>query len=150
MRPQKGFGTLLPGESADVTVRWTPRYTGTQEDVVCCRTLLVNHTYPIPFVGKCFKSPLSFNQNLLLLPATAWHNTTTASVEVTNASKLPQTFEFAAPPGSHLTVSPLVTTLPPGGVQRVQVSVQHATAPHSPPPTFLHPARTKGVHLVLN
>jgi hypothetical protein len=136
VRPQKGFGTLLPGESTDVTVRWTPRYTGEQEDVVCCRTLLVNHTYPIPFVGKCFKSPLSFNQNLLLLPATAWHNTTTASVEVTNASKLAQTFEFAAPLGSHVTISPLVTTLPPGGVQRVQVSACRMQPCHSLRPTF--------------
>lgn len=42
MRPQKGFGTLLPGETTDVMVRWTPRYTGAQEDVVCCRTLLVH------------------------------------------------------------------------------------------------------------
>ena len=42
----------------------------------------MNHTYPLQFIGKCFKSPLSLNHNLLLLPATSWHSTSTVSVEV--------------------------------------------------------------------
>ena len=43
-----------------------------------------------------------------------------APSQVTNTSKLVHTFEFVPPPGSFLTVSPLVTTLAPGSVQRVQ------------------------------
>eukprot|EP00959_Pyramimonas_sp_CCMP1952_P101126 2115479-Pyramimonas_sp.AAC.1 len=84
------------------------------------RTLLVNKTYTVPYAAACYASPLSFSNNLVTLPATAWHATSTHSVEVKNVSKHAQMFEFAPPPGSHLTISPLVTTLAPGGVTRVQ------------------------------
>ncbi|KAK3273031.1 hypothetical protein CYMTET_18711, partial [Cymbomonas tetramitiformis] len=87
VRPAHGFGTLLPGESVELTVIWSPSIVGPASFNLTCRTLLMNRTYTIPCTAFGFSPPLTFSSNLIELPATPIHDTSNASFVVSNTSK---------------------------------------------------------------
>eukprot|EP00854_Cymbomonas_tetramitiformis_P017445 gene17445-20768_t len=91
VRPAHGFGTLLPGESVELTVIWSPSIVGPASFNLTCRTLLMNRTYTIPCTAFGFSPPLTFSSNLIELPATPIHDTSNASFVVSNTSKVDYT-----------------------------------------------------------
>jgi hypothetical protein len=55
VEPQKGFGTLLPNETAALTIRWSPSFVGPVDAHLTVRTLLVDKTYTVPY--KAVRGP---------------------------------------------------------------------------------------------
>ena len=82
----------------------------------------------------------------LQLPATAIHDTATASVILRNTTPDPQTFEFSIPQGSDMTLSPHVDTIQGGGSLRVMLRYcpQPSTAPAVPVDSDLQSAEPSG------
>ena len=65
------------------------------------------------------------------LPATAIHDISTANMTLQNTTAVPQTFEFGMPPGSDLTLSPHVGTVPGG--QSLCVLLRYHPQPNTAP-----------------
>ena len=74
---------------------------------------------------------------LLQLPATALHDVSTTSITLRNTTAEPQTFEFTIPPGSDLTLSPHVATIPAEG--SLCVALRYSPRPDATPDISLQP-----------
>lgn len=122
VRPGDGFGSLLPGESVQRLVVFTPHAATLYSfHLLCTSSLSPAEPFKVRCVGMGALSPLVFSANRLELPATPLRSSSTATLILKNVSTAPQTFEFAPPLRSDLRISPSVDVIQPGKAATIRV-----------------------------
>ena len=132
VQPGDGLGTILPGETIEREVHFSPSAATQFNATLTCRTSL-NRTYTLKCLGQGVLSGLTMSHSKLSLPPTAEGDLASGDITLINTSAAPQTFEFAPPVGSGLKLAPAVGTIPPDGSMRVLVEF---TAPVNPDPHY--------------
>ncbi|DBA95272.1 TPA: Cilia- and flagella-associated protein 74 [Trebouxia sp. C0006] len=143
--PGDGYGMLLPLETISLTFSFMPSLTGPYNFQLECQTPL-NTKFNLPCTAMARLPAITLSHNHIQLPATAIHDTATASVILRNTTPDPQTFEFSIPQGSDMTLSPHVDTIQGGGSLRVMLRYcpQPSTAPAVPADSDLQSAEPSG------
>ena len=132
VQPGDGLGTILPGETLERQVRFSPGAATHFAQVLTCRTSL-NQTYRLKCTGQGVLPHVNFSHSKLALPPTAEGDTSEGDVTLHNPTSVAQSFELRAPEGSRLKLSPAVGSLAPGQSLRLLVEF---TAPVNPDPTY--------------
>lgn len=127
VQPNDGFGTLLPMESLNLDVIFTPRKPKQLKAQLTCLTDS-NRRFELPCIGRGISPSLILSENCLDFAPITLHCTCTARVSVTNPklSRLssaairgesppqgPKMFEFHPPEGCPVTMYPLTGTVEP-------------------------------------
>ena len=121
VQPNDGFGTLLPGQSSQLVVSYTPDISGTHKFPLDLRTLLGRHMQ-IPCRAVVTSLPVVIDRNRITMPCTEVGRSSVTSVELRNQSPSSAfTFQFAVPTSSRVKVSPNVGKLAPGAIARLEV-----------------------------
>jgi hypothetical protein len=119
---QDGFGTLLPCETIERNLLFSP-VSATDHDFSLTFSTYMNRTFNIQCHGVGVKPPLSFSTTNLLFACTTFGEKVEKSVFVKNTSKHEQIYEFGTPKIelAGLTISPKCMVLSPGATVRVEV-----------------------------
>ena len=119
---QDGFGTLLPFETIERDIVFSPTGATVHNFALTFSTYL-NRTFKIQCHGRGVKPPLSFSHTLLKLACTPKEERVEESIFVKNTTRHSQTFEFGAPALelSGLQISPTCAVLAPGHSTRVEI-----------------------------
>ena len=133
VQPGDGLGTILPGETLEREVFFSPEASTLHALTLTCRTSL-NQSYHLKVVGQGVLPHLTLSHTQLALPPTPEGDTSEGDVSLTNHTSIPQSFELRPPANSGLFVSPTVGTLAPGESRRVLLQF---TAPVNPDPQYL-------------
>ncbi|XP_071146387.1 cilia- and flagella-associated protein 74-like isoform X1 [Mytilus edulis] len=140
VQPDDGFGTLLPLESIDLDVIFSPKKAREYKFELNCKSI-INREFKIQCEGVGVHPPLDLSHQVIHFAATALYDVSTATVHVNNSHIStnefthpvprigkgeivpvgPTSFEFKIPEGAPLTISPSVGTIEPGKKCRVQV-----------------------------
>ncbi|CAG2192853.1 unnamed protein product [Mytilus edulis] len=140
VQPDDGFGTLLPLESIDLDVIFSPKKARDYKFELNCKSI-INREFKIQCEGVGVHPPLDLSHQVIHFAATALYDVSTATVHVNNSHIStnefthpvprigkgeivpvgPTSFEFKIPEGAPLTISPSVGTIEPGKKCRVQV-----------------------------
>ncbi|RLO06871.1 hypothetical protein DYB28_000791, partial [Aphanomyces astaci] len=112
VEPNDGFGTLLPLETAAVTVFYSPLSATEFKSSLTCATTL-NRTYDIPCTGHGISPALRFSETVITMGAVPVGQFVVHSVVCTNMSATSQKMEIALPPEATnvLHIRPLVATV---------------------------------------
>lgn len=122
VKPGDGFGSLLPGESVQRSVTFTPHAATLYSfPLPCTSSLAPAQPFKVPCVGMGALSPLLFSANRLELPATPLGSVSTATLLLKNVSSVPQSFEFALPDRHDLLISPSIDVIQPGKAATILV-----------------------------
>ena len=132
VQPGDGLGTILPGESIERLVHFSPESSTLHTLSLTCRTSL-NQSYTLKVLGQGISPLVTLSHTRLALPPTPEGDTTACDVTLTNESRTNQSFEMKPPEGSCLKISPAVGTLRPEESLRVLIEF---TAPVNPDPTY--------------
>ncbi|XP_041377895.1 cilia- and flagella-associated protein 74-like isoform X2 [Gigantopelta aegis] len=140
VQPNDGFGTLLPLETIDLDVIFSPKKAREYKFELCCKSL-INRDFKIPCKGIGVHPPLELSHQVIHFAATPMYDVSTVSLHVINshtssnefthpvprigkgeiASVGPTSFQFVIPEDCPLTVSPTVGTVLPGQKSRIQI-----------------------------
>mmetsp|Transcript_13263 Transcript_13263/g.44213 ORF Transcript_13263/g.44213 Transcript_13263/m.44213 type:complete len:1380 (-) Transcript_13263:173-4312(-) len=121
VQPGDGLGTILPGETLQRSVLFSPSADTRFSLSLECRTSH-NRKYSFRCVGRGVKPPLRLSTSLLRLPATAEGDTASVELSLANDSSQPHDYELRPPADSGLAVAPQIGTLAAGASVRVVVS----------------------------
>ncbi|GAX76218.1 hypothetical protein CEUSTIGMA_g3662.t1 [Chlamydomonas eustigma] len=132
IKPNDGFGYILPGETILRTVSFQPPIPGPQQLTITARTL-AGRSFSLPCSAFGVQPDISLSHNRLAFPATPVNDMTMVSVILTNNTDRSKAFEFYVPPGSDLSFIPNVGEIPPKSNLRVQVEFA-PTPDHVPEP----------------
>ncbi|XP_076472381.1 cilia- and flagella-associated protein 74-like isoform X2 [Babylonia areolata] len=141
VQPNDGFGTLLPLETLELDVVFSPQKAFDYKFDLVCRSL-INRDFKISCVGVGVLPPLQLSHQVVHFAATSLYDVSTAVLHVVNhhtssnefTHPVPRigtkgeicpveatSFEFVVPEGVPLTVSPAVGTIEPGKRSRIQL-----------------------------
>ncbi|CAF2605545.1 unnamed protein product [Rotaria sp. Silwood2] len=148
VQPNDGFGTLLPEETIDLHVLFSPTATKEYRCTLICKSL-VNREFTIECQGVGVLPPLSLSSTVIHFPATPINDQSIVSFYVENrhldknhfkhpvprignennlivylgefAPICPTSFQFDIPANAPITISPLVGTVEPGKRQKITV-----------------------------
>ncbi|XP_033763578.1 cilia- and flagella-associated protein 74-like isoform X1 [Pecten maximus] len=140
VQPDDGFGTLLPLETIDLEVIFSPKKARDYKFELNCKSL-INREFKIQCKGVGVHPPLELSHQVVHFAATALYDVSTASLHVVNSHTStnefthpvprigkgdiapvgPTSFEFVVPEGAPLTISPSVGTIEPGKKTRIQI-----------------------------
>lgn len=133
VQPNDGFGTLLPLETIDLEVIFSPKKAKDYKFELNCKSL-INREFKIQCKGVGVHPPLEMSHQVIHFSATSLYDVSTAYFHVINSHTStnefthpvprigkgeiapvgPTSFEFVVPEGSPLTISPSVGTIEPG------------------------------------
>tara|TARA_B110000091_G_scaffold204852_1_gene239967 strand:- start:1290 stop:3344 length:2055 start_codon:yes stop_codon:yes gene_type:complete len=119
---QDGFGTLLPYETIERDILFSP-LSAVDSNFSLTFSTYMNRTFNIQCKGSGVRPPLKFSCTKIQFSCTPTSELITQNIFVQNQSKYEQMFEFGTPllKLSGLTISPQCTLLPPGKTIRVEV-----------------------------
>ncbi|XP_046572911.1 LOW QUALITY PROTEIN: cilia- and flagella-associated protein 74-like [Haliotis rubra] len=140
IQPNDGFGTLLPLETIELHVIFSPPKARDYKFDLCCKSL-INRQFKIQCKGVGVHPPLELSQQVIHFAATSLYDVSTASLHVINSHTSsnefthpvprigkgeiapvgPTSFEFVLPEDCPLTISPTVGTIEPGKKCRIQL-----------------------------
>ncbi|XP_052759795.1 cilia- and flagella-associated protein 74-like isoform X2 [Mya arenaria] len=140
VQPNDGFGTLLPLETIELDVIFSPKKARDYKFELNCKSL-INREFKIQCKGVGVHPPLELTNQVVHLKATSLYDVSTASLHVVNSHTSmnefthpvprigkgeiapvgPTSFEFKVPEGVPITMSPSVGTIQPGERCRVEV-----------------------------
>ncbi|XP_062567014.1 cilia- and flagella-associated protein 74-like isoform X2 [Saccostrea cucullata] len=133
VQPNDGFGTLLPLETIDLEVIFSPKKAKDYKFELNCKSL-INREFKIQCKGVGVHPPLEMSHQVVHFSATPLYDVSTASFHVINSHTStnefthpvprigkgeiapvgPTSFEFVVPEGVPVTISPSVGTIEPG------------------------------------
>ncbi|XP_061162453.1 cilia- and flagella-associated protein 74-like [Saccostrea echinata] len=133
VQPNDGFGTLLPLETIDLEVIFSPKKAKDYKFELNCKSL-INREFKIQCKGIGVHPPLEMSHQVVHFSATPLYDVSTASFHVINSHTStnefthpvprigkgeiapvgPTSFEFVVPEGVPVTISPSVGTIEPG------------------------------------
>ncbi|XP_056018167.1 cilia- and flagella-associated protein 74-like isoform X2 [Ostrea edulis] len=133
IQPNDGFGTLLPLETIDLEVIFSPKKARDYKFELNCKSL-INREFKIQCKGVGVHPPLEMSHQVIHFSATSLYDVSTTSFHVVNSHTStnefthpvprigkgdiapvgPTSFEFVVPEGAPLTISPSVGTIEPG------------------------------------
>lgn len=122
--PEAGFLVLLPGDTTEVVVAFTPSVVqayATEVRIVSS----VGDRCALPLTAEGVQPPLTATSSVVQMRSTAPGSVCTSSVVLTNISSGVLDVEAAAPPrgcSAWLTVSPKALQLMPGQKQRIEIA----------------------------
>lgn len=129
VQPSQGFGVVLPHETVQRTVLFSP-VAATQHAFALTVATTMNRQLKLPVVARGVKCPLTMSSSCIKFGAAVAGEVVDAHVYVTNTSAAPVSFEFVRPrPAAQLVISPLVGRLGPGEQARVQVEFSPTDEP---------------------
>ncbi|XP_074655233.1 cilia- and flagella-associated protein 74-like isoform X2 [Tubulanus polymorphus] len=140
VQPNDGFGTLLPLETIELDIIFSPKKARNFSFELTCKSL-INRQFKIQCKGVGVHPPLELSHQIVHFAATSLNDVSTKSIHVINnhtdmnefthpvprigkgeiAPVGPTSFEFVVPAGAPLIVSPSVGTVEPNQKIRVQV-----------------------------
>ncbi|KAL5014796.1 hypothetical protein ScPMuIL_009066 [Solemya velum] len=140
VQPNDGFGTLLPLETIDLDVLFSPSKARDYKFELNCKSI-INREFKIQCKGVGVHPPLELSNQVIHFAATALYDVSTASLHVINSHTStnefthpvprigkgdivptgPTSFEFMIPEDSPITISPSVGTIDPGKTCHVRV-----------------------------
>ncbi|XP_055958483.1 cilia- and flagella-associated protein 74 isoform X1 [Patella vulgata] len=140
VQPNDGFGTLLPLETIDLDVIFSPDKARDYKFDLVCKSL-INRDFKIHCKGVGVHPPLELSHQVVNFAATSVYDVSTAALHVINSHTSsnefthpvprigkgeiapvgPTSFEFVLPSDCPLTISPSVGTVMPGKKCRVQI-----------------------------
>ncbi|KAL8571941.1 hypothetical protein ACOMHN_026153 [Nucella lapillus] len=141
VQPNDGFGTLLPLETLELDIIFSPQKAFDYKFELVCRSL-INREFRISCVGVGVLPPLQLSHQVVHFAATSLYDVSTAVVHVNNNHTSsnefthpvprvgtkgeicpvgPTSFEFVIPDGVPLTISPAVGTIEPGKKSRIHL-----------------------------
>ncbi|XP_035828407.1 cilia- and flagella-associated protein 74 [Aplysia californica] len=140
VQPNDGFGTLLPLETLELDVIFSPRKTRDYKLELVCRSL-INRDFKIQVCGVGVLTPLELSHQVIHFAATPLYDVSSVAFHVVNSHTSsnefthpvprigkgeicpvgPTSFEFMVPNDVPFTVSPRVGTVMPGEKCRIQV-----------------------------
>ncbi|XP_053379519.1 cilia- and flagella-associated protein 74-like isoform X2 [Mercenaria mercenaria] len=140
VQPNDGFGTLLPLETIELDVIFSPKKARDYKFELNCKSL-INREFKIQCKGVGVHPPLDLSKQVIHFAATSLYDVSTAALHVINSHTSmnefthpvprigkgeiapvgPTSFEFVVPEGAPVTISPSVGTIMPGEKTRVQV-----------------------------
>ncbi|CAF3515844.1 unnamed protein product [Rotaria socialis] len=140
VQPNDGFGTLLPEETIDLHILFSPSATKEYRCTLTCKTL-VNREFTIECQGVGVLPPLSLSSTVISFPATPINDQAIVSFYVENrhldknhfkhpvprvgnsefAPIGPTSFQFDVPENAPITIAPLVGIVEPGKRQKITV-----------------------------
>jgi hypothetical protein len=119
---QDGFGTLLPFETIEREVIFSPS-SATMHNFSLTFSTYLNRTFKLPCRGRGVTPLLSFSHSLLKLACAPKEEKVEESVFVKNTTSHTQTFEFGVPALAlaGITISPTCAVLGAGKSTRVEI-----------------------------
>ncbi|XP_052267472.1 cilia- and flagella-associated protein 74-like isoform X2 [Dreissena polymorpha] len=140
VQPNDGFGTLLPLETIELDVIFSPKKARDFKFELNCKSI-INREFKIQCKGVGVYPPLELSNQVIHFAATSLYDVSTASLHVVNSHTSmnefthpvprigkgeiapvgPTSFEFVVPKGAPVTISPSVGTIQPGEKCRVEV-----------------------------
>ncbi|KAK7093572.1 cilia- and flagella-associated protein 74-like [Littorina saxatilis] len=141
VQPNDGFGTLLPLETIELDVIFSPNKAFDYKFELVCKSL-INRDFKISCVGVGVLPPLQLSNQVVHFAATALYDVSSAAVHVINHHTSsnefthpvprigtkgeicpvgPTSFEFVVPKGVPLTITPAVGTIEAGKKSRIQL-----------------------------
>ncbi|KAK3105163.1 hypothetical protein FSP39_018521 [Pinctada imbricata] len=140
VQPDDGFGTLLPLETVDLEVIFSPRKARDYKFELNCKSL-INREFKIQCKGVGVHPPLEMSKQVVHFKATSLYDVSTTSMHVVNSHTStnefthpvprigkgeiapvgPTSFEFVIPKDAPLTISPSVGTIEPGKKSNIQI-----------------------------
>ena len=119
---QDGFGTLLPYETIERNILYSP-LSAVDSTYSLTFSTYMNRTFNIACRGRGVRPPLKFSCTKIQFSCTPTTEILTQNIFVTNQSKYEQMFEFGSPniKLSGLTISPSCLVLKAGKTIRVEV-----------------------------
>lgn len=140
VQPNDGFGTLLPLETIELAVIFSPDRAKEFKFELNCKSL-INREFKIQCKGIGVHPPLELSHQVIHFAATSLYDVSTASLHIVNSHSSmneythpvprigkgdiapvgPTAFEFVIPEGAPITISPSVGTIDPGQKSRIQV-----------------------------
>ncbi|CAH1773330.1 unnamed protein product [Owenia fusiformis] len=140
VQPNDGFGTLLPLETIELDIIFSPSKARDYNFELTCKSL-INREFKIQCKGVGVHPPLELSQQVVHFKATALNDVSTTSLHVINSHTSmnefthpvprigkgeiapvgPTSYEFMIPDGAPLTISPSVGTIEPGQKHRIQI-----------------------------
>ncbi|XP_039610977.1 cilia- and flagella-associated protein 74 [Polypterus senegalus] len=141
IQPNDGFGTLLPLETFDLNVIFSPEIAKEYKFDLICKCL-TNREFKLSCIGVGVHPPLELSHSLVQFRATAIYDASTVIIYVINSHTSlnelshpaslvgkgeiapvgPTAFEFAVPEHLDITVAPSVGTVMPGEKCLVRVT----------------------------
>lgn len=140
VQPDDGFGTLLPLETIDLDIIFSPKKAKEYKFELNCKSI-INREFKIQCEGIGVHPPLELSHQVIHFAATALYDVSSATTHVVNSHTStnefthpvprigkgdivpvsPTSFEFKIPENSPITISPSVGTIEPGKKSRVQI-----------------------------
>lgn len=135
IRPNYGFGTILPFESLEREVVFSP-----QSDILyeykleCCTDF--NRRFYIPMTAQGVISPFSLSHTIIHFPPTAKGDVSETTITIKNKSKKEMDFEFNVPLPeiSQIIFVPAIGTISPGNSQNILINFKPTEDGLPPPP----------------
>jgi len=121
VQPGDALGTVLPGETVEREVIFSPDVAKSYSIPLVCYTTL-KRSFKIVCVGQGVLPPLRLSHTTVLMPVTAEGDKSESEITLTNISKAVQTFNFAPPKNTGLHAFPNAGMLQPG--QQIRVLVE--------------------------
>ncbi|CAK4787573.1 unnamed protein product [Aphanomyces euteiches] len=122
VEPNDGFGTLLPFDSTNVQIYYSPSSATEFQSFLTCSTTM-NRTFQIPCTGRGITPALQFSETVITMAAAPLGQTVVHSLACSNTTAAVQRMELTLPPEAAkiLRVSPLVATIEPYSSIRLEV-----------------------------
>ncbi|KAL4221191.1 hypothetical protein ACF0H5_019455 [Mactra antiquata] len=140
VQPNDGFGTLLPLETIELEVLFSPKKAKDYKFDLNCKSL-INREFKIQCCGVGVLPPLELSHQVVHFAATSLYDVSTAALHVVNSHTSmnefthpvprigkgeiapvgPTSFEFVIPEDAPVTISPSVGTIQPGEKTRIQI-----------------------------
>ncbi|OQS00893.1 hypothetical protein ACHHYP_02182 [Achlya hypogyna] len=122
VEPNDGFGTLLPYESVEARVVFSPVSATEFRASLACATSM-NRTYHLPCAGLGIAPALRFSETVLTFGAIPVGQFIVHSLVCSNTTALDQRLEIELPPAVAmvLRIRPLVATVPAYGAVRIEI-----------------------------
>lgn len=118
VQPGDGLGTLLPYETVERVVSFSPAAATAFRHALRLSTSH-NRTFALPCAGEGAEAALELSAGTVRFGATPFGGKAAAAVEVRSALRYAAAFELHAPEGSPFRASPAVLWLQPGAAARV-------------------------------
>lgn len=122
VQPNDGFAVLLPNESMEFQISFSPTSAINYETEVTLMTSN-NDSYHLKIIAQGVEAPITFSNAVVHMRTTAPGERVNESVLVTNTSNTAQIFEVVVPNKlySWLTISPAAVNLAPGQTTRLEI-----------------------------
>ncbi|KAL1021090.1 hypothetical protein UPYG_G00008690 [Umbra pygmaea] len=133
VQPNNGFGTILPLETMELDLIFSPKKAGEYNFMINCKSG-INRDFPLSCHAIGIHPPLELSHSLVHFGATAVGDSSTAVLHIVNKhasrNKLthpvapvgPRLFAFVPPENSEITLTPRAGQVSPGQTCMVQVT----------------------------